>query len=62
MQLDDDRENAFLNLKKFLEDHPVPILLKPDDSIKRYIEGKETLKKMYTHYDNSTPDKPVLTQ
>jgi len=46
LQLDDDRENAFLNLKKFLEDHPIPIVLKPDDSIKRYVEGKENLKKM----------------
>jgi len=35
LEIDEDNLNSFNNLKKYLEDHPIPIILKPDDSIKR---------------------------
>lgn len=48
MQIPEDKDNSFNNLKKYLEDHPIPIILKPDDSIRRYVEQRTSFKNRYS--------------
>lgn len=40
VQIPDNNDNAFQNLKKYLEEHPIPIILKPDDSLRKYAEQR----------------------
>jgi len=64
LEIDEDNLNSFNNLKKYLEDHPIPIILKPDDSIKRYVEQHISFKSRYTNFqeDPERPDKHKAVQ